>query len=291
MIDFHRPLPEDRAWAEPLLRCFGDLGSEAAFGTYYLWQSRFDFEIAFHKGFFVAHSNSGYIFPTGEGNLDEVLQDLAEDATRRNEPLHFLFSERFCQVLKEHCPNCYCIEENRANADYLYRVSDLAELKGKKYHSKRNHIARFSKKYEYSFETVITDQQARECVELAENWYSANEKPTELTDELEAIRRAFSHRETLHLVAGLLRVDGKVIAFAAGEPINENVFDQHFEKALVEYDGAYAMINQAFMAHCLSEYEFVNREEDMGIEGLRKAKLSYLPEKILAKYTARCLHS
>ena len=81
-------------------------------------------------------------------------------------------------------------------------------------------------------------------------------------------------------------MDGRVVAFAAGEPINDRVFDQHFEKALAEYDGAYAMINQAFMAHCLTEFEWVNREEDMGLAGLRQAKMSYNPAEVLMKYTA-----
>ena len=289
MIEFHMPTLQDRAWAAPLLRRFGDDASEAAFGTYYIWQKRFDFQIAHHKGFFVARSNGGYIFPAGEGNLDEVLCDLTEDAHKRGETVRFLFSERFRAILEQFCPNCYEITENRANSDYLYRVTDLASLSGKKYHAKRNHIARFLRNYDYTFETVTTDAQAEECIRLAEQWGNTAENEADFSDELDAIRRAFSARTQLYLTAGLLRVEGRVIAFAAGEPINDRVFDQHFEKALVEFDGAYAMINREFMRNCLMDYELVNREEDMGIEGLRKAKLSYLPERLVDKYTAQRL--
>ena len=290
MIEFHVPELADRVWAAPLLSRYGDDASEAAFGTYYMWQKRFDFEIALHKGFFVAHSNGGYIFPAGQGDLSEVLYDISVDAKKRGEAVRFLFSERFRPALEQFCPNCYEIAENRANADYLYRVSDLAALSGKKYHAKRNHIARFSRNYTYSFEKVTTEAQAQACIQLAEQWYIDNGKEGDISGELDAIHRAFEAYEALHLVAGMICVEDHAVAFAAGEAINDRVFDQHFEKALSAYDGAYAVINREFMANCLNAFEFVNREEDMGIEGLRKAKMSYLPERLVNKYTAQCLH-
>lgn len=287
MIPFHIPTLEDRTWAMPLLSRFADEGSEAAFGTYFLWQKKYDFEIASHKGFFLAHCCYGYIFPIGGGDPAAVMDDLKEDARRRGEPLRFLFSEHCCDALNRICPG-FVVEENRANADYIYRVRDLIELTGKKYHAKRNHISRFVRAYDYEFEKVTTDLQAKECIEMARQWGLSSSNPKDAADELDAIRSALENRAALGMVAALIRVDGKVIAFAAGEPIHANTFDQHFEKALVEYDGAYAVINHDFMTHCLSDFEFVNREEDMGIEGLRKAKLSYLPERLLRKYTAEC---
>ena len=123
-------------------------------------------------------------------------------------------------------------------------------------------------------------------MDMMMHWVSTNENASDFMHEAEAIRLAFTEPAALHIRAGLLRVDGRVVAFAAGEPINDRVFDQHFEKALAEYDGAYAMINQAFMAHCLTEFEWVNREEDMGLAGLRQAKMSYNPAEVLMKYTA-----
>ncbi|MBQ9083752.1 MAG: DUF2156 domain-containing protein [Clostridia bacterium] len=286
MIPFHKPQLEDRAWAQPLLSRFGGDGSEAAFGTYYVWQQVYGFEIAHHKGFFLARCNIGYFFPMGEGDLQEILTDLEEDARQREEPFRFVFSEPCDQKLEQLCPERFEIVENRSSADYIYRVEDLIRLGGKKYHAKRNHISRFVRNYEYCYEPVETDLQVRECIEMARRWGETAANPEDAAGELEAIRAALEHRQELGMVAGLLRVDGQAIAFAAGEPINDTVFLQHFEKALVAYDGAYAVINHDFMTHCICDYVFVNREEDMGLEGLRKAKLSYLPERLLRKYAA-----
>ena len=176
--------------------------------------------------------------------------------------------------------------EHRGEADYLYRVADLAQLEGKKYHAKRNHIAKFNRLYSYQFEPVTTAAQEQECLDMMHRWVSSNENAADFRMEEEAIRLAFADTAALHIRAGLLRVDGNVIAFTAGEPVGADGFDLHFEKALTEYDGAYAVINQAFAAHCLTDCTWVNREEDMGLDGLRRAKLSYNPAQLLMKYTA-----
>ena len=286
MIAFHKPCLEDRVWAQPLLNRCGGMGSESAFGTYFIWQEAYGFEIAQHKGFFLAWCPAGYFFPIGEGSLQEVLDDLAEDAAQRGEPLRLIFAEPCNQKLEEICPGKYEITENRANADYIYRVTDLIHLSGKKYHAKRNHISRFVRNFGYDYEPVVTELQVRECIEMARRWGETAANPEDAAAELEAIRLALVYRKELGMTAGLLRVDGQVIAFAAGEPINETTYVQHFEKALVAYDGAYAVINHDFMTHGICDYEFVNREEDMGLEGLRKAKLSYLPERLLRKFAA-----
>lgn len=285
MIPFHCPTIADRVWAEPILRTFGDDTSESAFGTYYLWQSRFHFEIAQTEGYFVARYDNGYILPAGEGPLEPVLHALEADAAFRSIPLRIQVSDKLKDALCAADPSLH-FTEHRGEADYLYRVVDLAKLEGKKFHAKRNHIARFTKTYTYQFEPVTTPQQERECMDMMMHWVSTNENASDFMHEAEAIRLAFTEPAALHIRAGLLRVDGRVVAFAAGEPINDRVFDQHFEKALAEYDGAYAMINQAFMAHCLTEFEWVNREEDMGLAGLRQAKMSYNPAEVLMKYTA-----
>ena len=289
MIPFHAPELADRLWAAPLLRRYGDAASEAAFGTYYAWQNHFHYEIAEYDGYFLAHWDGGYLFPVGENAPDDlaaVLRALEEDASRRGEPLVLHFSEHFLPMAQRTCGGRFRVEEDRADADYLYRVADLAALSGKKYHGKRNHVAHFEKTYSYTFENVTTEAQERECVAMMEEWCSSNENPDDFAAELTAIRRIFAAREELQVRAGLLRVDGKVVAFAAGEESADGIFDQHFEKALVEYDGAYAVVNQQFMQHCIADYTLVNREEDMGLEGLRKAKLSYHPAQLVMKYTA-----
>ncbi len=285
MIPFHIPTLADRAWAEPLLRAAGDLTSESAFGTYFLWQDRYQYEIAQVNGYFAARSIHGYALPAGTGDLRPVLDALRADAAGRGVPLRIQVSDLLRDVLAAAAPQLK-FTEHRGEADYLYRVADLAQLEGKKYHAKRNHIAKFNRLYSYQFEPVTTAAQEQECLDMMHRWVSSNENAADFRMEEEAIRLAFADTAALHIRAGLLRVDGNVIAFTAGEPVGADGFDLHFEKALTEYDGAYAVINQAFAAHCLTDCTWVNREEDMGLDGLRRAKLSYNPAQLLMKYTA-----
>ena len=285
MIPFHRPTLDDRTWAEPLLRAADNFASESAFGTYYLWQARYRFEIAQVGGYFVARYENGYILPAGDGEMRPLLDAIAADSVSSGTPFRVQVSGTMKERLAQAWPSAL-FQMHRGEADYLYRVSDLAQLTGKKYHAKRNHIARFTQNYAYTFERVTEPAQYRACMEMLTQWISTNETPTNFRQEAQAIERAFVDPAALHIRAGLLRVDGQVVAFAAGEPINDRVFDQHFEKALTSYDGAYAVINQLFASECLSDFEWVNREEDMDLDGLRKAKLSYHPDQLWMKYTA-----
>ena len=285
MIEFHTPEPEDRTWAAPLLRASGWSGSEYAFGTHYIWQDKYQAQIAHYGGFFLGRSNGRYLFPAGDGDLKAVLEELLEQEHRQSRILSlFSVPEPALPILEELFSGRISVYPDRANWDYLYLAQNLIQLSGKAYHGKRNHIAKFNRNYEYVYED-ITPQNAAECLEMAEEWRSVNEKPADFEDEMRAMTRAFSAWEILGFSGGLLRVDGKVIAFTAGENINEQTYDLHFEKALVAYDGAYAVINHEFASRRLSGVSLINREEDMGLEGLRKAKESYHPTAMFEKHT------
>ena len=168
--------------------------------------------------------------------------------------------------------------------DYVYLQSDLATLSGKKYHSKRNHILAFSKKYDWKSE-IITEQNIPKILECMEKWYEANAEKTDelMKTEKEGIHFMLDNMQVLGIKGMAIFVDDKVVAFTLGSPINRDVFDVHIEKALPEYATAYAVINNEF-AKALSDYKYINREDDLGIEGLRKAKLSYKPHILLKKY-------
>ncbi len=287
MIEFHSPTVEDKVWATPLLRASGWSGSEYAFGTHYVWQDKFQAEIANYGGFFLGRSNGLYLFPAGEGNLKEVLEELLEQERKlgHGDMLKmFAVPQPALPILQELFGARMTVEPDRSNWDYLYLAKNLIELPGKAYHGKRNHIAKFRRLYEYSYED-ITEQNAWECLAMAEEWQSANENPADFEDEMRAMRLAFSAWGPLEFSGGLLRVDGKVIAFTAGEEISQQTYDLHFEKALISFDGAYAAINQEFASRRLSGYSLLNREEDMDMEGLRKAKESYRPTAMFEKNT------
>lgn len=287
MIEFHAPVVEDKAWATPLLRASGWSGSEYAFGTHYVWQEKYEAQIANYGGFFLGRSNGFYLFPAGEGNLKEVLEELLEQerAMGHGEALNlFAVPQPALPILQERFAGRMTVQPDRANWDYLYLANNLIDLPGKAYHGKRNHIAKFRRSFEYTYED-ITAENAAECLEMAEEWQSANENPADFEDEMKAMRRAFDAWKALEFSGGLLRVEGRVIAFTAGEQISEQTYDLHFEKALTSFNGAYAAINQEFASRRLSGYSLINREEDMGLEGLRKAKESYRPIAMFEKNT------
>ena len=173
--------------------------------------------------------------------------------------------------------------------DFTDAVEKMASLSGKKYHSKRNHITFFKKTNpDWQFEPLTKDN-IDECIALHAKWIENKDSDNEdYSFEFEAVLRAFEYFNELDFVGGLIRVNGEAVAFTMGEgQVNSSCFVTHFEKAPAEMRGAYPIICQEFTKNCLlGKYEYVNREEDLGIEGLRKAKQSYYPEIFLKKGVA-----
>lgn len=174
--------------------------------------------------------------------------------------------------------------------DYVYLREKMVSLSGKHLQPKRNHINKFEKLYpEYQFEE-ITDANLEECLALGQDWLEHKEVDSSRLAEQKMIEKCLRHREELGLLTGALRVDGKIIAFTFGSPINQDTFDIHVEKADISYEGAFAMINREFAKRIPEQYTYINREEDLGLEGLRKSKLSYKPELMLIKDVAVLRH-
>ncbi|KAA6307012.1 hypothetical protein EZS27_041324, partial [termite gut metagenome] len=172
-------------------------------------------------------------------------------------------------------------------SDYIYLHEDLVALKGKKYQPKRNHINKFKKEYNYEY-VPITSDTISDCLLLEVEWQKTNEQRQgeDASDENQAVVYALRHFEELGLTGGILYANGKAAAFTYGMPINQDTFGIHVEKADININGAYPMINHEFACRIPKQYMYLNREEDLGIEGLRKAKLSYYPEIVLDKYIA-----
>ncbi|MBR3969183.1 MAG: DUF2156 domain-containing protein [Clostridia bacterium] len=181
--------------------------------------------------------------------------------------------------------NFYDIYESRNEFDYIYNSSDLINLTGKKYHSKRNHISAFSRQHNWRYEDINKEniEKVKECAKI---WYSQNadNMDEELKREMLGVELILNNIDALDIKGGAITVDEKVVAFTLGSAVNEQVFNIHIEKALSGFDGAYSVINREFAAKNAQNYRYINREDDLGIEGLRRAKLSYKPEIILPKY-------
>ena len=257
------------------------------------WQFLYHTEFAVVDGFlllrFVTDGHVTYMKPIGKGDLKGVLQMLAADARCLGDTLRVACVCPCAQALmEESAPGAFVFESHRDKADYIYLRENLVTLSGKKLQPKRNHISKFKRLYpDYEYR-ALTAELVPECLRLGEAWCrtaDCREQRAALAEQ-RMMAYALGHLEELHITGGALFVEGKMVAFTFGAPINGETFDVCVEKADTAYEGAYSMINNEFVSRLPEQYTYINREEDLGLEGLRKAKLSYHPELILDKMTA-----
>lgn len=231
---------------------------------------------------------TGTTFPVGTGDKKRAFDAVCSYFSENNIPFFmYLVEKEMFGLIEKWYPGKYVIEYQRDDADYLYDWETLAYLKGPKLHGKRNHINRFLENYpDYSYE-VIDDSNYRECIEMADIWAKGNESGESADYEVHALDYALTNREALGLNGALIRVNGSVIAFTMGEPLKDDTYVVHFEKAYGDIQGAYPMINREFVRRSLKDFKYINREEDMGIPGLRHAKTSYQPVRLIDKGIVR----
>ncbi|HZJ78643.1 MAG TPA: phosphatidylglycerol lysyltransferase domain-containing protein [Clostridia bacterium] len=291
---FHRPKIEDKEWVDNIIYKANRYGCEYTFGNILMWSVVFYTRIAIIEDMFVScTSDEGadvctFCFPIGEGDLKGAVTKLLNMTKEKGHSLEFFgLTAEDVTVLDKLFPNSFDFKQYRNGFDYIYLSDDLINLKGKKYSSKRNHINAFNKRNEWSYET-INETNIEECKKMHKKWMELNKdkNPKDIENEFKVIKLGFEHYDELGLVGGLIRVDGDVVAFTMGEKLNDETFCTHFEKAFAEMRGAYPVINREFAHNALQDYKYINREEDTGSEGLRKAKLSYHPEILLEKYKA-----
>ena len=300
MIDFRTPQPSDKAWVDALLAQADYRGCDYNFTNLFVWSRAYGQEIAQVNGFLVTHlcgrMGCSYMYPAGSGDLAAAIDILAREADERRQPLRLVcLTTRQMEELDRLMPGRFAYEADRDGFDYLYDIDRLADLTGKKLHAKRNHINRFMDNNPSWVYEEITPQTLPECLEMDKEWYrrsmvregAAEER--DLGDEGIALRTAMDHYHALGLEGGLIRVYGEVVAFTMGDRLNSDTYDVHFEKAYGELQGAYAMINREFARWVRAKHpnvRYLNREDDMGVEGLRKAKESYYPYRMVEKYAA-----
>ena len=296
MISFQHLDTENKAAYDRFLHHCGDRGCEYNFANLYLWGRQ---RAAFHSDNLVFFSQfnrqSVYPFPLQGGDLKPSLDAIIHDAKTRDIPCRLTsLSDEDCALLEELYPGQFRFHVDRDAFDYIYAIDDLADLKGRKYQRKRNHINRFHQNYpEFTLEP-LTDENTIEVVLLLQKWYADREQADPHSDfhmERAAIFKALRDRAKLDIEGLLLKHNGQTLAFTMGSAMNETTFDVQFEKALDEADGAYPTINQEFAKYLREKYpklQWLDREDDMGLEGLRKAKLSYCPHHMIEKHWA-CL--
>lgn len=295
MIDFKNITLQDKETIMAYTMKSDRRNCDLSFSNLCSWRFLYHTQFAIVDGFllfrFWVDNDVAYMMPIGEGNLSAAIDMLINDAHSQNKHFCMLGVSSFMkQDLENIMPDRFIFTADRDYADYIYLRSDLSTLIGKKYQPKRNHINKFKNTYpDYSY-SPITPDRIKECVELEAKWCKANNCDQEegTGNEREALLYALNHFEELGLTGGILYVNNEIVAFTFGMPINHEIFGVHVEKADTHIDGAYAMINHEFAKRIPEQFTYINREEDLGIEGLRRAKLSYQPVLILEKYMA-CL--
>lgn len=243
--------------------------------------------------------------PNREENLDikslktppkELIEELIAHFTQLKTPFEIHSLQPYqVQILERDFPHRFTFIPRRERFDYIYHTRELIELSGRKFHKKKNHLNKFYLQYPQTCYESIDSTNLGELMEVSNAWFESqwnqgiNQKDRGLYFENLGIRDALDFFMKLNLRGGLLRVDSEIVAFSFGEEVSKRCALIHIEKANVAFAGAYQAINQSLLKHEFAHLDYANREEDLGIEGLRKAKLSYQPAFLLEKYDARLL--
>lgn len=270
--------------------------NERMFTGLYIWSSHYGTKKCIQDGFLyllgdLSYGTLTYYAPTGAGDIAEAMRVIDADARERGQDYKvFILSEAQKDRIKQAMPDRYEFVFDRDNADYIYLARDLIGLEGKRYHQKRNHVRKFDTLYEGRWEycDIHPERDMQELLEFQHQWCLKKDDPNADDYRFEncAIKRALVHYDALDMRGGMIRVDGKLVAFTLASPLTRDTIDIIIEKADAEYEGAYPKINQEFAARRCVDFEYICREEDMGIEGLRRAKESYKPAFLADKYIA-----
>ena len=289
-IEFKHPELEDKDLINHFLKEDDSRNCEMVFANINLWSREVypvKYAIIEDTICFLSEAEGNSVtYPVGKGDKKKVIRMLKEEWENRGQEfkMHLIRKEQF-QVLQEMYGDKVQIEYDRDTADYVYETEKLINLSGKKYHGKKNHINRFLATHEQWQYESITDENVEECIKMAKEWGKLNDcdKDKDKNAELQVTIMGLKMLKELELKGGLIRAEGKVIAFTIGQPICSDTFGVHVEKAFAHIQGAYPLINREFLKAEASEYTYVNREEDTGSEGLRKAKMSYHPVFLIEK--------
>ncbi len=290
-IDFAPFTPQDKSLYEDYLSGETERGCEFSFANLYLWgRQRF----ALLHGHIVLFSQfdrrSVYPYPIGSGDKKAVLDAIIADAKERGIACRLTgLGESARRTLEELYPDMFCFHCDEGSFDYVYDIDDLADLKGKKYHGKRNHLNRFKDAVPHYTTEILDESNLHRVEQMARDWYESRLRENPSGDyhmEQAALEKALRDYRALDL-EGLVLLNGEeVLAFTVASRMSEDTFDVHFEKALTDIQGAYTAINCEFAQYIRNKYpsiRYLDREEDMGLEGLRKAKLSYYPHHMVKK--------
>lgn len=271
---------------------------EYLFSSLYMWRKLNNIKYAVIDDVLIIEKNEegkgtfyAQLFGYNKDNLTNIIDELIKrnlEFTDRD----YLFGDvgdEFVDDLKKYTDFSIDLVEDIDDSEYIYNTQDLIELKGKKYHSKKNHVNSFLKTYSYDIKTINNENVKSDCMDLLHKWHEevAVTVDKEMLMEIDAIKDLFRELHFFDLNSIAIYVDGDLAGFAVGEKVNDKMALIHVERGEIAYKGIYAFLNKQFLVESFQDTEFVNRQEDTGNEGLRKAKKSYHPEKMIKKYLVK----
>ncbi len=291
MIPFKRLSLAEKESYESVLFSVPERSCEYSFANLYLWGRQ---EVAFLYGCAVFFSHFGgksvYPYPIGPGDRRCAVEAVIADARERGIPCRIVgLTEADQQELEGWFPGQFLFHTDRDSYDYVYDIHALADLAGKKLQKKRNHVNKFQSRYPDWRVRPLEPCHLEGAMHMVNDWYldriHADPAHNYMLENI-AMVRSFRSFEALDFEGIALEAEGKIVAVTMATRLSPTVFDVHFEKAREEYEGAYAMINRELARYLREKYPqvlYLNREDDMGLEGLRRAKLSYLPHHMGVK--------
>ena len=299
MIDFKPVRPEDKERYLHYLLDGSDRSCEYSFVNLYLWGRQNATILHDHMVLFSQFNRkSVYPYPVGGGDKKPVLDAIIADAKERGIPCRITsLSAEAKDTLETLYPGMFRFHCDRDGYDYVYDINDLADLPGKKYQKKRNHCNRFRTDYPDYHVEPLTDDNLPKVQEMLSAWYESKEQENPDSDflmEKVALNKALTHYTELEM-DGLLLFNGEnLLGFTMGSRLSHDTYDIHFEKAWGDVNGAYAIINYEFARYLRDKHpdiRFLDREDDMCIEGLRIAKERYFPHHMVEKCWAHLVEA
>ncbi len=281
----------DQGIIEEFLSRYPLEASEYTFTNIFAFRMAYNFRISVLRDNLLILKDKGPVSlfcPLGNSHMSEVMNEIVE-YVKDDDVEYFLerIPENFIHTYIKGDKR-FIAEEDRDNFDYLYDAKELIDLKGPRFHDKRNKVNKFRNLYKYEYMS-LTSAMVDECLEFEDYWCETREcgKYPGLEKEKCAILEMLNNFDSLNVIGGVIRIENKIAALTLGEKILPDTFVIHIEKANSEISGLYQVINQEFLMHEAGDCRYVNREQDLGVPGLRKSKISYNPVKYIKKFRVK----
>ena len=295
LMNFTEITLQDKPFFDKCLKQHNPQASELTFTNLFVWRYYYKFRYAIINGLLClialpAKSEPYALMPIGDLTKDsfsKAIHSLKNYFIDNGWRLVFKkVSANDLEYFKENTINCIDFSYDRDNSDYIYLLTDLVSLRGKRFDGKRNHINRFKNKHTYEY-VPLDLSLVKECSRIMDNWCRDKNCACREGDYCERLANMelLNNYQALECRGALIKVNGSYEAFTVGEMLNTDTVVIHIEKADTKIDGLYPLINQQFCEREWKDAVYINREQDLGLEGMRKAKMSYHPIKMIDKFT------